>query len=338
MSKQKVVILSPFPISEEARERWRRKFPNFDFIFHLKTWGEPRAVETVPDEDWKKTVALFTPSALPAPEQVPKLQFVQLSSAGANMIINHPLYKDTNITFTSAKGAYDPQIAEWAVSTFIGVRHHLYRYHEQQKQRLWNRILDPVPSSVGQTVGILGYGSIGRQVARVSQALGIKVHAYTLHPKNTPESRRSESGLADNLGDPEGTIPEKWYSDLDWLLISVPLTAKTKHLIAREELQVLSKKRAFISNIARGPIVQTDDLVEALENGSIAGAALDVTDPEPLPKEHPLWNAPNTIITPHISAFSTAAPDRVLRIFEYNLEQLVAGKKLINIIDRKENY
>lgn len=198
--------------------------------------------------------------------------------------------------------------------------------------------------------GILGYGSIGRQVARVSQALGFKVHAYTLHPKNTPESRRSDPN-PDGLGDPEGKIPEKWYSgttkeelheflnsDLDILLISVPLTSKTRHLIGHEELQILSKRKTLISNIARGPIVQTDELVKALEGGLISGAALDVTDPEPLPEDHPLWTAPNVIITPHISSSSTASPDRVLRIFEYNLERFVAGEKLINIIDRKENY
>lgn len=127
-------------------------------------------------------------------------------------------------------------------------------------------------------------------------------------------------------------------SDLDLLLISVPLTSQTRHLIGHEEFQILSKRKTFISNIARGPIVKTDDLVESLEKGLIAGAALDVTDPEPLPEDHPLWKAPNVIITPHISSSSTASPERVLRIFEYNLEQFVAGKKLINIIDREEKY
>lgn len=142
MTKGKVAVLSPWPVSEETRDYWRNKFPNFDFIFQVKPWGEPRTVETIPDEEWRKVVALLTPSTLPTPEQVPKLQFVQLTSAGANMIIDKPLYTDTDITFTSAKGAYEyvhfvlgflwynsltrfsPQIAEWAISTFIALRHH----------------------------------------------------------------------------------------------------------------------------------------------------------------------------------------------------------------------
>lgn len=179
----------------------------------------------------------------------------------------------------------------------------------------------------------------------------MNVHAYTLHSKQTPESRRSPSTLPEGLGDPEGTIPSKWFSgktqpelheflasDIDLLVIALPLTTKTTHLIGRAEFQVLSKNKTFVSNIARGAIIKTDHIIEALNSGWISGAALDVQDPEPLPEDHPLWDAPNLILTPHISGNSTVSSTRVLKIFEHNLQRLSKGEKLVNVIDREENY
>jgi phosphoglycerate dehydrogenase-like enzyme len=197
----------------------------------------------------------------------------------------------------------------------------------------------------------LGYGSIGRQTARVAKALGMDVHAYTLHPRNTPESRKDHGYTPAGLGDPDGVFPSKWFagdskdeiheflgSGLDLLVIATPLTDKTKHLISKPEFEVLSKKRTFVTNIARGPIVNTDDLIEALEKGVIRGAALDVTDPEPLPEGHPLWKAKNVTITPHISATSSAYYTRLLEIFKINLERLSEDKELINTVNRRTGY
>jgi phosphoglycerate dehydrogenase-like enzyme len=137
--------------------------------------------------------------------------------------------------------------------------------------------------------------------------MGMDVHAYTLHPRDTPESRRDGSYHPPGIGDPDGTLPARWFSGeskeelhaflgsgLDLLLIALPLTDKTRHMIAAAELEVLGKKKAFVSNIGRGPILKTDDLIEALDKETIRGAALDVTDPEPLPDGHPLWTAKNT--------------------------------------------
>jgi phosphoglycerate dehydrogenase-like enzyme len=219
--------------------------------------------------------------------------------------------------------------------------------------------------------GILGYGSIGRQTARVASAMGMKVHAYTARPRDTPESKRDRSWTEPGLGDPEGTIPEKWFSGestedlhaflasgLDLLVIATPLTGNTKHLLGKEEFRVLFEAgsnpspagqggdgeeekrvgRTFISNISRGPVIHTNDLVEALNQGLIRGAALDVTDPEPLPEGHPLWKAKNLILTPHVSGASTKYFERLLAILECNLGRLAEGKELVNEVDRKRGY
>lgn len=177
------------------------------------------------------------------------------------------------------------------------------------------------------------------------------VHAYTLHERKTPQSKRDDTYTPEGLGDPDGIFPAKWFhgeskeelheflgSDLDLLVVALPLTAKTTGLLSAPEFKVLSKKKTYVSNIARGPIINTDDLIEALNTGLIRGAALDVTDPEPLTDGHPLWSAKNVIVTPHISGASTRYFDRVWAILSLNLQRLSEGKELTNRVNKKEGY
>lgn len=197
----------------------------------------------------------------------------------------------------------------------------------------------------------MGYGCIGRQVARVATALGMDVYAFTHRERPTPESRRDESFTEKGLGDPEGAFPSKWFhgntpeaineflsQDLDLLVLCMPLTDLTRHMISAPQFQILSKKKAYVSNIGRGPIINTPDLIDALDQGLIRGAALDVTEPEPLPKESPLWLKKNVIITPHVSGNSTRYNERVLGILKYNLKRMSEGKGLVNVVDRKLGY
>jgi len=146
-------------------------------------------------------------------------------------------------------------------------------------------------------------------------------------------------------------LPKKWFSGetkeelheflsqgFDLLVVSVPLTDKTRHLLAGPEFEILKARKTFVSNIARGAIIKTDDLIDALDKGLIRGAALDVTDPEPLPDGHPLWKAKNVIITPHVSGNSTAYTERVLALLENNLTRLSEGKELMNQVSRRDGY
>lgn len=181
--------------------------------------------------------------------------------------------------------------------------------------------------------------------------MGMEVYAYTLHERKTPGSKRDDSYSPPGLGDPDGVYPSKWFfggsteelheflgSGLDLLIVAMPLTPKTTGLIGTPEFEVLSKKKAFVTNIARGPIIKTDELISALDKELIRGAALDVTDPEPLPEGHPLWSAKNAIVTPHISAASTHYFDRLWGIVELNLQRLSEGKELTNKVDLGEGY
>jgi phosphoglycerate dehydrogenase-like enzyme len=198
--------------------------------------------------------------------------------------------------------------------------------------------------------GILGYGSVGRQVARVTRALGMDVHVCTLHPKTSLDSRRSDAYTPAGLGDPDGALPSKWFNanaaeefqqfleNLDLLVIAIPLTEKTHGLISRREFETLSRRRTFVSNVSRGAIIVAEDLKHALDHDLIRGAAIDVTDPEPLPEESSLWKAKNLLITPHISGDSSAYVRRVFEVLKHNLIQLSEGKSLTNHVDRDEGY
>ena len=244
--------------------------------------------------------------------------------------------------------------------------------HHWQQQHAWGKAtaeydgsLRTVHDLVGQRLGVLGYGSIGRQVARVATAMGSTVLAYTASPRATPESKKDRGFIVPGTGDPDGSIPKEWYSgldkaslhnflaqDLDHLLVSVPLTKETNHFLAAPEFAILSKRNAFISNISRGQIINQDDLITSLyqydkdtkdgkkgeDRRGLRGAALDVTDPEPLPKDSPLWDAPNCIVTPHISGLGSAYLDRAIQVLEVNLDKRERGEKMINVVNREKGY
>lgn len=230
--------------------------------------------------------------------------------------------------------------------------------------------LETKTSSPHRHSGILGYGSIGRQVARAATALGSEVYAYTARPRPTPESRHDDAYYVPGLGDPEGVLPAKWFSGtdpedidtflasgLDLLVVALPLTPQTKGLLGSAQFKVLydaspdgsggegegegEKKRpkTYVSNVGRGPVIRTDDLIDAVNDGWLRGAALDVTDPEPLPKGHPLWTTENVTVTPHVSGNSTHYIDRLLAIVDVNLGRLSRGEeKFINQVNKKRGY
>ena len=277
--------------------------------------------------------------------------------------MTHPIYTSSSVILTSSTGIHGPQIAEWAIMNMLVARHHYNQTYEWQKAHHWGSSATISKSGmsdhVGERIGILGYGSIGRQVARVASAMGMDVLAYTATARTTPESRQDRAPQVPGTGDPDGTIPSAWYSGtsapdlhtflaqkLDYLLISVPLTPATHGLISDTELDVLARNPnggTFVLNISRGPTVDTPALLHALNSERIRGAAVDVTDPEPLPADHPLWDAKNVIITPHLAGSSGAYMDRCLGlVFKGNLERYResggTGEGMWNVVDRKRGY
>lgn len=220
--------------------------------------------------------------------------------------------------------------------------------------------------ALGDKVGVI-QGHLSRSVhlliqilsvvACVCKAMGLTVYAYTASPRLTADSRRSTGYIVPGTGDPEGKIPESWHHGtdkqsihsflslgLDLLVICVPLTKQTTHLLGAEEFQLLSDKcthpftKPYVTNISRGKVIDQDALAHALTEKRLAFAALDVTDPEPLPKDHPLWDVPNKTISPHVSCMGKQYFPRSLDIVKLNLEKMQRGDPLINAYERGREY
>jgi phosphoglycerate dehydrogenase-like enzyme len=199
------------------------------------------------------------------------------------------------------------------------------------------------------------FGAEGILAAVVAKAMGMDVIAFTASPRRDAESKKDTGYIVPGTGDVDGTVPSAWYSgldkeslhnflaqDIDILLLSVPLTDKTRHLLDKEEFEILGKKNAFVANISRGAIINHDELLKAArkdpKDGGLRGAALDVTEPEPLNADSELWDAPNITITPHISGISVAYTERSLQVLEKNLTNYLSGRPLINVVDRERGY
>ncbi|KAF2197237.1 hypothetical protein GQ43DRAFT_451824 [Delitschia confertaspora ATCC 74209] len=359
--RELLLCVLPWPknAGDKILKEIEREYPNLDVHYFEDSPNKDKSKNTtVPEDLQQRAKVMATLSWLPPNVQAaPNLELIQFFSAGTNHIAQHPIYTDSEIPLTTASGVHGPQIAEWVIMMNLIHSHHYPRYYELQKDRKWENYGAEgrdVRDMVGQRVGVLGYGSIGRQVARVAQAMGMDVIAFTASPRESPESKKDNGFIVPGTGDPEGSIPSAWYSGLDkdnlhkflsqnidLLAICVPLTEDTKHLLSTPEFELLSKSnphKTYIANISRGAIIDQSALITALEKEQISGAALDVTDPEPLPKDNPLWTAPNVLITPHISGGTTRYAERAFQVLKENLGRRKRGEKFVNLVDRKRGY
>ncbi|KAK3066808.1 hypothetical protein LTR53_016684, partial [Teratosphaeriaceae sp. CCFEE 6253] len=362
-AKDVLLCILPYSIGDDIKEELTKRFPKIDIRYKQVTFTTDTAVlrKELPAEIWHDITILYTLFAFPDKlSDAPNLQLVQLSSAGSNQIQQHPIYTDSDIAITTSSGIHGPQIAEWCVMTALVQSHKYNSLHDLQKEHQWgkkqrgNSDYHSVRDMVGRRLGVLGYGSIGRQVGRVAKAMGMDVVAFTASPKDTAEKKKDPGFIVPGTGDPDGLYPSEWYSgldreslhhflkqDIDWLIVSVPLTEQTRHFLSTPEFEALSqsgKNPAFVQNIARGPIIDQPALIKALKDGTVAAAALDVTDPEPLPEDSELWDLPNATITPHVSGVGSSYTERSFKLFETNLERREKGETLLNVVRRDRGY
>jgi phosphoglycerate dehydrogenase-like enzyme len=345
-------------------EAIKRRFPYIEITYlNLKDSNKPRddgAKLDVPPELYEKVTTWVSLGVLPPnPQSVPNLKFIHLFSAGVDHFSNHPILTSSDIPITTSSGISAPPIAEWVLMTTLASTKHFTTTYEQQKSHTWGRNdahLQSARDWVGKRIGIAGYGSIGRQVARLFTALGSDVIAYTAGPRSTPESRADHGYIVPGTGDSLGTLPKAWYSGtrkadlhgflsqgLDLLVICLPLTKSTTHLFSSEEFRILADAcptpgGAYVANISRGKIIDQPALVEALNGGVLGGAMLDVAEPEPLPKDDPLWDAKNVVITPHISSLGVEYADRAYDVLTTNLARRERGEKMFNLVNRDKGY
>ena len=292
-------------------------------------------------------VAVLYTFRLPANalELAPSLRWVQLHSAGADHLLGHPVMDpDSGVRVTTASGIHATPIAEYVFASMLAHRWRVPLWTHCQRERDWpsNRwSLYARPELRDSTLGIVGYGSIGREVGRLGRAFGM--HVLALSRSARPE----ESGYSvDEVGDPEGRAAEQFYPPealhemlgaCDYVVVALPLTPETIGFIGEAELGAM-KPTAYLVNVARGPIVDEAALIRALEEKWIAGAGLDVFEEEPLPSESRLWDLDSALISPHVAGFTPRYDERAAELFLRNLARFVAGEPLLNQVDKERGY
>lgn len=331
-------------ITADCEAHWLKRLQGISSSIQVEQWPSIRAI---PAELWHAIEILYTSFAtpLPSPEQVPRLRWIQLYSAGPDPIVGHPLFQ-TSVMFTTTSGVHAISVAEYVFTMILAWFHRMPHIYTWQQRNQWpsreNRSSLFIAEELqGKTIGIVGYGSIGRQVACLAHAFGMRVLAM----QRTADHRDSSFPFP-GIGDPEGMLPRRYYipeqlrsmlAESDIVVLTVPLTSKTRGLFGDTAFQAM-KPTAFFVNVARGDVCDEAALVRALHEQRIAGAALDVFHQEPLPSDHPLWHLSNVLISPHIAGFSLQYPERAAMVFEENLRRYVAGEPLYNIVDKKQEY
>jgi phosphoglycerate dehydrogenase-like enzyme len=340
MNTEPIEVLITLPLADNLVQQIQAISPRL----HISVYPVRKSKE-IPASVWSKTEIFYTLDILPDANLAPQLRWVQFFSAGIDHAINQPVLQNQDLTITTMSGAGTPQTAEFAVTMLLALGHQLQNFHVNQRKAEWDKPFWDTWSPVelrNSTIGIVGYGSVGREVARLLQPFNVRILATkrdVMHPH--------DSGyMPKGIGDPEGHFFTRLYppqalksmlKECDFVVITVPLAADTENLISKEELDAV-KPGAYLVLISRGRVIDFVALQNALQDGKLAGAALDVFPEEPLPSNSPFWKMPNVIITPHIASSSSRYDERANDLFCENILRYLKGISLLNKIDPIHRY
>lgn len=308
------------------------RFGNLEQELHgveLVTLSGEQATKDIKGEFDGIITACWMSSGLDA---IKATRWVHSLSAGVEGCLNHPRLQDSvDTVLTNSRGAAADTIAEHAIALMLSIVRGVPQYRDNMAQAHWNRDIEDGPdleTLQSKTLLVLGLGHIGREAAKRAHALGMRVIA-------TRNSSRQGPDYVDYVGLSDESLDLAAKADV--VLNALPLTPATEDLVNAEFLARMPNTGILI-NVGRGGTVDTEALIEALENGDIAAAGLDVTDPEPLPKDNKLWQMGNVLITPHTAARSAQSMQLTLLIAKENLKRFVAGERLINPVNRQRAY
>jgi D-2-hydroxyacid dehydrogenase (NADP+) len=259
--------------------------------------------------------------------RAPGLKWVQVTSAGVDRFLAGDL-RHSPVMLTNTSGIHATPIAEFVISFMLMFVKRAPLFFELKQKKQWQRVAPAVLRS--KTVGIVGLGHIGREVARLSKAFGMRVIATRRSAKSGARARNVDLML------PRDQLPQL-LSESDFVVITLPLTPETEKLIGEAELRAM-KPTACLINIGRGRIIDEEALVRALSEGWIAGAGLDVFATEPLPPESKLWELPNVILSHHVSGGMEDYNVRATALFCENLRRYLEGKRLLTLVGKKRGY
>ncbi len=312
----------------------------------LRTTVHPaKNINEVPDELWARCEVLYTDRVIPDAELAPNLKWVQHHYAGLDPTVGFIPVDRPDLIVTTLSGAATSQIAEYVLTMLLAFGRQLPALSAQQKKAEWpkDRWERFKPRELrNSTVGIIGYGSIGRQIARLLREFG----ATVLATKNDAMHPIDSGYTPEGMGDPSGDLVHRLYpaqatksmvKDCDFIVVCVPLTENTRGLIDADVLAAC-KPTAYLVDVSRGGILDHAALIKALNEHKLAGAALDVFPEEPLPAKSPLWGMPNVILTPHIAGVSGHYDERAIALFAENLSRYIADLPLYNVFNPQRGY
>ncbi len=311
---------------QQAAPGWEFRFRGTDTLVCAPQEALPGQPVTQEDVDWAQVILGNVPAAML--HGSPALEWLQTNSAGVEPYIQPGVLAGDTL-LTNATGAYGLAIAEHMLGMLLELFKKLELYRDAQKSGAWQS-QGAVKAVYGSTVLVLGMGDIGGEFAARCKALGAKVIGVRRSPRPCPEYA-DEVHLLEDL---DSLLPQA-----DVVAVTLPGTDATRGLMSRERLAKM-KEGAVLLNVGRGFIVDTEALCDALERGHLSGAGVDVTDPEPLPPTHRLWNIPTAVVTPHISGFYhlRETHERIVGIFLENLRHFQAGEPLRNLVDFATGY
>jgi phosphoglycerate dehydrogenase-like enzyme len=256
-----------------------------------------------------------------------QVRWVHSRSAGIERLL-FPALVESSIPLTNGKGVFSASLAEWVIGAVLHFAKDFRRLVKHQGARVWQEF---APEMVeGRTLGVVGYGDIGRATAARARALGMKILAL----RRRPGESQGDATVDEVLSGPE--LPSLLERS-DYVVVATPLTPETHHLLGKEAIGHL-RPSAVLINVGRGAVVDERELVDSLQHGRIKGAALDVFEEEPLPPESPLWGLENVLLSPHCADQTVTWLEDASRAFLANLERFRRGEPLRNVVDKARGY
>jgi phosphoglycerate dehydrogenase-like enzyme len=328
-----ISVINALPLPDVDRKRLEAFSPRY----RIRDMPPDRVAQLEDDE-----VEVLLASGSPDLSRVPRLRWLQVTTAGLESLM-HSAPWARGVAVTNGRGAFAIGIAEYVMWAVLYLSQKTSLRAELQRQRGWPASANQEAPYLGKplrggTMVIVGYGGIGREVARHAQGFGMRV----LAAKARPEVRASDTFAVAGTGDPQGRIPDRIVGldalpsiahQADVLVISLPHTAATHGAITSAVIGALPR-HAIVVNVGRGAVLDEPALINALKYHRILGAVLDVFIEEPLPQDHPFWSIPNVVLTPHISAGEMAATWSILTdLLCENLRRYGAGEPLLNRVE-----
>ncbi len=306
-------------------ETLTRRFPDVRFV---SPEDAPAADRALPEADIVLGPAVRAHNF----ERARRLQWLQLTAAGVSGFL-FPALIESPVIVTSGRGLHAAAMAEHTAGVLLAFVRQLHLARDAQRDRRWVqselwRAGAGFGELAGARVGLVGFGAVGRRIAETLRALGMHVTAVRRHPEADPAPAEAQWGVE---------LMDELFATSDWVVLVAPATEETRQLASRGRLFAM-KPGARLVNLGRGALVDEPALIDALTEGRLAGAALDVFADEPLPAASPLWAMPQVILTPHVSGVGPRYWERSIELFARNLEAYRAGRPLENVVDKRAGY